>query len=120
MINNQLLTRHNISIAKNKEKTDAEIMNELIQETAPQSNTEKEIPPLVKVGNKVRFEDGKRLYNSEEAALNAIKGFHKFQDKREETSQFIHKKTYDELTQNMTPEEIKDYNRSLSGRKKLT
>ena len=106
-------------IAKQKqEKSESDILNELLNEVAPQNNQEKTIPPLVKVNDKYRFEDGKRLYNSKESAINAITGFHKFQDKREETSQFIYKKSYEDVTKDMTETERKQYDKSLSSRHK--
>lgn len=114
MVNN-LLKKYNLAI-KN-DLTDEEIIEELYNELLlPEPNAERSIPPLLKEGNKFRFEDGVKYYNSEESAMNAIRGFHKYIDKREETSQFIYKKTYDETIEDMTEEEIKEYNRSLSGR----
>ena len=87
-----------------------------MEETLPQTQSQTPQPKLNKEGEKYKFEDGTRLYHSEEKAMNALKGFRKFQAKREETSQLIYKKSYEEVTKEMTPEEKKDYDKSLSGK----
>ena len=100
--------------------SDKNILDELYNETSPQKETnhvDAPIPNLLQLPNgKFKFEDGNREYSTQDNAMNAINGFRKFQDKREETSQLIHKKSYEEVEQTLTESELKEYNRSISGK----
>ena len=94
------------------------IERELERETAPETINGRQIPQIEKTkSGKYKFQDGTREYNSPDSAMNAIKGFNKFRDKREEVAQFIHKKSYEELAENMTPEQTKEYDNSIKTKK---
>jgi len=116
-MNESLIYKLNIV---NKEEPDKDILQELHTEVNYNENkkhVDKEVPQLLRLPNgKYKFSDGTREYNSPELANNAIGGFRKFQDKREETTQLIHKKSYNELERDMNEAQRKQYNRSVSGK----